>query len=252
MSTGARVPTPKSASMLGRAFQILRAFGPDDRTLTLTELVVRTGLPKPTVFRLIGELEQWGAIEKATPGYRLGPALFELGLLARSQTTLREQALPYMEDLYEATHETVHLATLAGTEILIVEKISGHRKAPTPSKVGGRGPAHCTARGKAILAFSGPETVDQVIAAGLVRRTPYTTVLPRLLREQLAEVRRLGFAMELEESSIGIACTAAPIFAQGRGVIGAVSVAAQLHQRDIETLVAPVRQAAAAISRAGA
>jgi len=249
MSDGDRARTATGTSMIGRALRILRAFGPDDRTLTLTELVARSGLPKPTVFRLARELEEWGVLERATPGYRLGPALFELGLRARSHTTLRELALPYMEDLYEATHETIHLATLAGTEILIVEKISGHRKAPTPSIVGGRGPAYCTALGKAILAFSSTETVDHVIAAGLTPMTPYTVVVPRLLLEELATVARRGYAMELEESSIGIACTAAPILAPRRGVVGAISVAATL-KRDIETLVAPVRQAAAAISRA--
>ena len=84
---------------------------------------------------------------------------------------VREAALPFLQDLYEATHETVHLVVLEETKVVYVEKISGHRKVTELSWVGGRLPAYCTGVGKVLLAHSPAEQVDRVIAQGLVART---------------------------------------------------------------------------------
>jgi DNA-binding IclR family transcriptional regulator len=99
-----------TTSVLERAFRILGSYGPADRKLTLAETARRTGLPKPTVHRLAGEMLALGVLERADRGsYRLGMRMFELGQLVPRQRDLREAALPYMQDLYEATHETTHL-----------------------------------------------------------------------------------------------------------------------------------------------
>jgi len=234
---------------LDRAFLILDAFGPDDAELTLAELARRSDIPKPTVLRIAAALTEWGALERTEGGYRLGVRLFELGGLSRRQRRFRDVALPFMEDLYEATHETVHLAVLEGTTTLIVEKIAGHRPLPVPSRVGGRGPAYCTALGKAILAFSPPAVVDAVIDAGLARWTPYTIVVPTLLRDHLAEISRAGVAYEREESTTGVVCAASPVFGRRREVIGGISVAASIHRMSPERLAPAVRTAALSLSR---
>jgi DNA-binding IclR family transcriptional regulator len=235
---------------LDRAFLILDSFGPEDGELTLAELTRRTGVPKPTVLRIAGALTDWGALERTVGGYRLGVRLFELGGLSRRQRQLRDVALPFMEDLYEATHETVHLAVLEGTTTLIVEKIAGHQPIPVPSRVGGRGPAYCTGLGKVLLAFSPPEVTEAVIAAGLDRWTPYTIVVPALLRDHLADVRRAGVAYEQEESTVGVVCAAAPVFGARREVVAAVSVAASVHRMSADRLAPAVRTAALSLSRA--
>ena len=235
---------------LDRAFRILDSFGPDDSELTLAEMTRRTGIPKPTVLRIANSLSGWGALERTGSGYRLGVWLFELGGLSRRQRHLRDVALPFMEDLYEATHETVHLAVLEGTTTLIVEKIAGHQPIPVPSRVGGRGPAYCTGLGKALLAFSPPETVEAVIAAGLNRWTPYTTVVPAVLQGELAEIKRLGVAYEREESTVGVVCAAAPVFDRRREVVAAISVAASVHRTSPERLAPAVQTAALSLSRA--
>lgn len=235
---------------LDRAFLILDSFGPDDGELALAEIARRTSIPKPTVLRIAAVLTEWCALERTPSGYRLGVRLFELGGLSRRQRQLRDVALPFMEDLYEATHETVHLAVLEGTTTLIVEKIAGHQPIPVPSRVGGRGPAYCTGLGKVLLAFSPPEVTEAVIAAGLDRWTPYTIVVPGLLRDHLAEVRRAGVAYEREESTVGVICAAAPILDHRREVVAAISVAASVHRMSAERLAPAVRTAALSLSRA--
>jgi DNA-binding IclR family transcriptional regulator len=78
-------------------------------------LAERTGLPKPTAHRLLAELVAWGGLERTGRGYRLGMSLFVLGQRVPRHRELREAALPYLEDLYETTHENVHLAVPSGT-----------------------------------------------------------------------------------------------------------------------------------------
>jgi DNA-binding IclR family transcriptional regulator len=92
------------ASMLERGVQVLQAFRPRGGTLTLTALVERTGLPKPTVHRLAEALVELGLLERQPVGYRPGLGLFELGELVSAKVDLRETALPFMQDLYESTH----------------------------------------------------------------------------------------------------------------------------------------------------
>jgi IclR family acetate operon transcriptional repressor len=239
-------------SVLGRALTLLHAFTPGDAALSLAELSRRTGIPKATVHRLVGELARWGVIEQSGSGVHLGMRLFELGQLAPRQRSLREAALPYLNDLHEATHETVHLAVLEGVEgleVVYLEKLKGKGGPPLPSRVGGRMPSYCTAVGKALLAFSAPSTVEAVVAAGLVRLTPYTIVLPALLQRELSDIRRSGVSYEREESTPGVVCVACPILGpDGRGV-AAVSIAGWSNRLDTGRVASAVRTASLAISR---
>ncbi|MPY81470.1 MAG: helix-turn-helix domain-containing protein, partial [Actinophytocola sp.] len=165
-------------SVLARALTILTSFEASDAEMSLAELTRRTGLPKPTVHRLVVELSSWGILERTQTGICLGMRLFELGQLAPAQRDLREAALPYLEDLWAATRATVHLAVLDDLEVVYIEKLAGRGGPELPSRVGGRMPTYCTAVGKALLAFSLPEVVHAVVDAGLVRRTPRTIVMP--------------------------------------------------------------------------
>src|SRR5260370_33849645 len=88
----------------------------------------RTGIPKPTVHRLAGELVALGVLEGERGVYRLGRRMFELGQLVPRQRDLREAAPPFMQDLFEAAHETVHLAALEGTEVLSIQKTARDRR----------------------------------------------------------------------------------------------------------------------------
>jgi IclR family transcriptional regulator, acetate operon repressor len=236
-------------SVVGRVFQLVGAYGPADRALTIGQLAARTGIPKPTVHRLAGQLLATGALERTRDGYRLGMRMFELGQLVPLQRDLREAALPFLQDLYEAAHETAHLAVLDGTEVLYIEKISGRRRVRTGSRIGGRMPAHCTAVGKAILAFSPPEAVAAVLDGGLPPRTPFSITVPGVLKRQLATIARTGVAYDREEADIGVTCAAAPVFAYGRRVVAGISVTGLVTRLDPDRLAPTVLLAALGLSR---
>lgn len=235
--------------MLGRAFTLLTAFRPGDAELSLAELCRRTGLPKATAHRLLAELADWDIVERTPTGVRLGMRLFELGQLAPLQRGLREAAAPFLTDLFEATLETVHLAVPDGTDVVYVQKIDGRRGPAVASRVGGRMPAYCTGVGKALLAFGPPERLAAVLAAGLERRTPRTVIAPGLLDQELAAVRRRGVAEEHEESTVGIACVAAPVLDAAGLAVAAVSITGWVNRMDTTRLAPAVRTAAMGISR---
>ena len=236
-------------SVLARGLRLLDAFGATDVELTLSELADRTGLPKPTAHRLLMQLVSWGGLERNGSAYRLGMNLFVLGQRVPRQRELREAALPYLEDLYEATHENVHLSVFDGTQTLFLEKVSGRKSMPIGSRVGGRMPAYCTAMGKVFLAFGPPEYLRAVLSAGLVRHTPRTIVLPGLLRQDLARTRDRGFGINREEAEVGVAAVAAPVFDHVSRVIAAISITGYAHRLDLERLSPAVRTAASALSR---
>jgi DNA-binding IclR family transcriptional regulator len=236
-------------SVLARGLSLLSAFDTADVELTLAQLSTRTGLPKPTAHRLVAELVAWGGLERTEKGYRLGMALFVLGQRVPRQRGLREAALPYLEDLYEATHENIHLTVFDSTDTLFLEKVTGRRSMPIISRVGGRLPAHCTASGKVFLALGPPSYLRQVVDAGLSRLTPRTIIMPGLLRQDLARTLERGYGINREESETGVVAVAAPVHDHRRRVIAAVSIAGSAHRLDLERLAPAVRTAALALSR---
>ncbi|MGY1815693.1 IclR family transcriptional regulator [Blastococcus sp. SYSU D00820] len=236
-------------SVLGKAVAILRAFGPDERTLSLAELARRTGIAKPTVHRMATDLVELRLLDRDEGGYRLSGGLFELGMRAAVERSLLELAMPFLQDLYERTHETVHLGVAEGPEVVYVAKIGGHRQASSPSRPGGRMPMHCTAIGKVLLAFGEPEVQRAVLAGPLERRTPHTVVAPGLLRRQLERVRETGTAFEHEESRLGLQCVAAPVLdADGRRAVAAVSVTGPVGRFRPDGHAAAVRAAATGLA----
>jgi DNA-binding IclR family transcriptional regulator len=220
-------------SVLGKVQLILEAFGPDDEHLSLTEITRRSGVAKASVHRLAQALLQWGLLERRGSDYWLGMRLFEIGQRVPRQRILRDAARPYMEDLYQATNETIHLAVLDGLEVLYVEKVSGHGQITRPSRVAGRMPLHCTATGRVLLAFGPRRVVDEVLAAPLERVTRYTVVAPGLLVQELAKARELGYAVEREQTREGFISVAIPLIGSAGSTLGALSITAPAFRADV-------------------
>ncbi len=236
-------------TVLERAFRLLDVFGSEGRCLGLAELARGAKLPKATAFRLANQLVELGALERNPAGYRLGMRLFELGSMVSAQRRLRDAALPLMEDLYEATHETVHLAVRDGLGVLYIEKIRGTRSAPTRTQIGTRRPLHCTSLGKAILSRSEETLTLAVIEAGLTRFTPYTITSPQRLLEELDVARREGVAYDREEYQLGVTCVAAAVLGHSHEVLASLSVTGLSGRFHAERQAAAVRTATLAISR---
>ena len=236
-------------TVLGKASVILRSFTSDDHVLSLAELVRRTGLAKGTVHRVANDLVAYRFLDRAPRGYRLSGGLFELGLRASAERTLLELAMPFLQDLYERTHETVHLGVADGAEVVYIAKIGGHRQAASPSRTGGRMPLHCTAIGKVLLAYADDDLRRTVLTGSLERRTPHTVVAPGRLQRQLEAIIESGVAFEREESTLGLLCVAAPVLdSAGTGAAAAISVTGPVSRFRPEAHVSAVRAAATGLA----
>ncbi|MFF0087043.1 IclR family transcriptional regulator [Streptomyces canus] len=234
--------------MLDKAAAILDCFIPGGEAFRLSELSVRSGLPKPTVHRLAADLVRLGWLERSGPHYRLGAKLFELGSLVPHRLDLREAALPFLQDLFEATRETVHLGVREGLEIVYLERIHGHEALRLPSRIGGSLPLSCTGVGKALLAFSGPELTEELLSQPLPSLTPHSITDPARLRMALEKTRVSGLAYEEQEAALGVSCIAAPVF-DGGAAVAALSVAVPRDRFSPAQLAPAVRTAALGLSR---
>jgi IclR family transcriptional regulator, acetate operon repressor len=211
-------------SAVRKALGLLDAFTPRTPELSIRELSRISGVARSTTHRLVGELLEWGALERTTGGVRLGVKLFELGSMAPTSVTLREAALPFAHHLHEVTQLTVNVAIRDGREIVYVDKISSRALRVPHSRQGGRNPLHATGLGKAILAFSDAGALEELLAAPLEAVTPKTIVDAGALRAELARVRERRIAYDVEESRLGLFCVAAPILDPRGRALGAISV----------------------------
>jgi DNA-binding IclR family transcriptional regulator len=192
----------------------------------------------------------WGALERGRTGVRLGVKLLELGYLVPAHVRLRELAMPFAHNLNEATQLTSNLAIRDGKEILYVEKIASRALRVPHSRAGGRLPLHCTALGKAILAFSDPDFVETIIDDGLPRLSEKTITDAAVLRSQLARIRASGVAYDVEESRAGLFCVASPLFSPTRVLVGAISVTGATALAQAQNFAPAIQATAKAISRA--
>jgi DNA-binding IclR family transcriptional regulator len=235
-------------TVIAKVGVILEAFTADDRGVGFAELQRRTGLAKATLHRLAGELVEARLLTRVDGRFHLSGHLFALGMRASVERGLLEVATPFLEDLYERTHETVHLGLREGTEVVYVAKMGGHRQARAPSRLGGRMPLHATAIGKALLAFAPDEVRAEVLGAPLARLAPRTVTSALILRRQLDEAVETGVTYEAEESAVGLVCVGAPVLDSHDIAIAAVSVAGPATRFQPSRHAVPVKAAAAGIA----
>jgi DNA-binding IclR family transcriptional regulator len=239
-------------SVTSRALGILEAFDAAAPRLSLSEIAERSGTPLTTAHRLLGELTEWGALNRRSDGrYEIGRKLWDLGLLAPVQLELRQVAAPFLQDVHTAIRDTVHLAVREGLSALYVERISGRESVPVVSQVGSRLPLHATGVGKVLLAAAPQDVVEQALRSA-TRMTRHTVVDPGRLRRELAEVRRRHYARTSEEMSPGAASLAVPVQVDRRTgpvVVAALGIVVPPHRRDLNRLVPVLEVAARGIGR---
>lgn len=242
-------------SSVRNAARLLKEFGRGDREIGVTELSRRLGIGKSTAHRLLSTLADERLLEQdpQTGAYRLGLAMYELGASVALHTDLHEASAPVLDQLRNATRETVQVAVLDGREVVYVERRESPQTLRLFGRVGHRNDAHCTSTGKLLLAYLPPDSLDETLRGWrLARKTPFTVPDTRALRTALETVRQQGWAENISESELGVASVAAPI-RNGRGqVIAAVSVAGPVQRLGNDSLrrfARPVVEAGLAISR---
>jgi DNA-binding IclR family transcriptional regulator len=237
--------------VLDRAFRILTAFGPAHRSLSLSALSSRAGLPKPTALRLARKLAELGALEREGHGdYVIGLRLLEVASLAPRGHGLRATALPYMQDLHHATGQHVLLAVLDGDEAVLVERLSARGAGRVMYRVGGRLPLHSTGVGMVLLAHAPVALQDQVLSQDLTLRPENVTRSSRELRAQLAAIRHGDVAIMSRDWPEPVTTVAAPIRGRQDTPVAALSVVTRSAEVQPAVLTPAVIAVARAISRA--
>ena len=236
-----------SVSVLDRVTAVFDAFGEQDEGLGVSELARRAHLPKSTVSRIAADLVSQRFLDRDGDKLFLGVRLFELAQTVEQPRRLRHFALPVMTELRDATGQTVNLAVLEGADVVFIAIVRGASK--PVARIGGRLPAHATALGKAILAFSPPGVIEPVIHAGLEVRTPYAIAEPSALLRELTDIRRVGVATVKEECGNDRACAAGPILDHGGLPLAAISVAGSTSNVIPDRVAPSVRAAAITLSR---
>jgi DNA-binding IclR family transcriptional regulator len=237
---------------LDKAIDILNAFEGAGVSRSLTQVVEATHLPKGTAHRLLATLVARGLVERRDTRYVLGTRMFSLGNQVPfcRPRQLRDVAKPVLHAMHGRARECVHLAVLEDDQVLYVDKLAPpHQMLPT--SVGAKLPAHQTALGKALLAYSGSIAVENYLRRQLGAATASTVTDPEKMWRQLVDVRAHGFAIERNESMIGLSCVAAPIFGAGsQHPIAAVSVSLLGDQASPLDFVPMAQTAARSISAA--
>jgi DNA-binding IclR family transcriptional regulator len=204
----------------------LRVLAAEGRRLGVTELAERVGVAKPTVHAMLRTLESEGLVvqDLESSKYGLGPGLVPLGNAYLDGHELRTRSMAWADALATQVNEAVWVGVLTGDHVLVVHHAFRPEGAVQILEVGASIPWSTCALGKAIVAF-GPEAVEaELLAADLAVLTGSTVTDPGLLAEQLKAVRSTGYAIEDQESALGDAGIAAPVFDRSGQVVGAVGV----------------------------
>jgi DNA-binding IclR family transcriptional regulator len=248
--------TPRDPYRLGslrKGLEVLDCFARQE-TWSLAELAAELGQSKPTVFRILHTIAEFGYLQKdaATGRYSLAMRFHTLGSSAVRHEQLRWQALPPLQDLARETGETVHVGILYDGEAICVQAVDGTRLVRMHAFVGKRTPAHASALGKVLLAHVPDADLDALVRRGLARFTPRTITEPAALREALHQIRANGWALDDEEMEVGLRCLGAPITDHSGRPCACVAVsapAARMDAQRIANLTPLLKSTAARISR---
>lgn len=234
---------------LDRAFGLLEHMAAAGGDVALSELAAMSGLPLPTIHRIVRTLVGSGYVRQLpSRRYALGPRLIGLGDAASRM--LGSWALPQLAALVEQVGETANLAMLDGDAVVYVAQVPSKHSMRMFTEVGRRVPAHCTGVGKVLLAqLSTADVVALLGRAGLVAQTEHTITDPDRLLRELDEIRRQGYAVDDAEQELGVRCVA--VVVPGGPSMTAVSVSGpetRVTWASVDRIAPLLRAAAAALA----
>lgn len=236
------------------AFRVLEAVA-ETQPVGLSELARIVGLPKSTVQRVLLTLQEVGWLRptETTPTrWQLTYRVVAVVGRAGGGESLRDNALPVMNELQLATTETIHLAAADGDSLVLVERLDTSHRLRAFLPLGERIPLHASATGLAFLSACGQGYLDDYLAGPLPAQTADTITDPDRIRAVVNEVRERGYSMNVGGLSLGISSLGAPIVGPS-GAVAALSVSgpsSRITEDRFDELGAQVRDAAARISRA--
>jgi DNA-binding IclR family transcriptional regulator len=246
------VPPPRTKrgtiQSVDRSARILKALAGGPRRLGVSELAERLELSRPTVHGLLQTLQAHGFVEqdRDSDKYQLGAGLLQLGNSYLDLNELRSRSIVHAERLAERADAAVRVGVLHGATVVVVHHVFRPGTALQIPEVGAELPAHASALGKALLAFSPASLLDDLLDEAPPKLTS-RTLAPGALRKELAAVRERGFARERDEAVLGESSLAAAIFDHSGHAVGSIGVVG-----DTERILprGPARGVAGAVTEA--
>lgn len=246
MGGAARPDRSGGVQSLDRAFGLLELMAAAGGDVALSELAASSGLPLPTIHRIVRTLVASGYVRQLpSRRYALGPRLIGLGDAASRM--LGAWARPQLADLVDELGETANMAMLDGDAVVYVAQVPSRHAMRMFTEVGRRVPAHCTGVGKALLARLPTAQVRALLArTGMAAQTEHTITEPDRFVRELERIRRQGYAVDDAEQELGVRCVAVAV--PGGPSTTALSVSGPAARVTWQAVgrIAPVLQRAAA------
>jgi IclR family acetate operon transcriptional repressor len=244
---------PLTVRALARGLSILSLFDVDHREWTIDEIAERTGLLRMTAYRMARTLDAAGYLvrDPATNHYHLGPATIAMTYVAEDHSRFVELARPFLDQLVEATGESVTLAVpVDGTPVCVsvVDSSRPFQRQLAPGRVIGD---LASVHGKIFTAFAAPDRRAEVLAQPRRRHTPRTLTDPRLLADELERVARDDVAYDVEGLFLSTCAVGSPVRDQLGNVVAALSVVmptGRFGPEERELCARAVKDSAAALS----
>ncbi|GMQ85841.1 MAG: IclR family transcriptional regulator [Acidimicrobiia bacterium] len=239
---------PQTIAAVERAADVLNVFTElDGATAGVTELSSQLGLSKAVVHRILASLRVKGFVDvdESTRRYSLGPASLALGLTYLQQIDVRDAARSVLRDLSDRTNETATLSVRRGDVRMYVDQVTPPREVKMTVQLGHPYPLHAGGSSKAFLAYLPDTRVDEYLSGPLEALGKNTITDPARLREELAVIRKRGYASSFGERMEGAGSIAAPVFDHENGPVAVISVCGPVERfRDEVDEIAPVLLAA--------
>jgi len=248
-------PAPRYVRSVDRAIDVLELLARSGQPMSLAEIFRAVNTPKSTTLNIVRTLVRRRILEldPVSKKYKAGHLLLALAGHAGHSVDLASLSRPFLQQLAETTRESVFLGVIEQDELVYVEAVNSVEPIRYVARVGTRRPLHGTSGGKLALALLGEAVWEDYIArTGLPGYTPTTITDAEELRAQLKRFRRLGYGVSYGETMTDVMGIAAPV-SQGEGgaLLGVLIVGAPLFRarRHFKSILKPLRQAAAALSK---
>jgi len=212
-----------------KGLTLLEFLSNNEKEMGVTEISKELQMRTSTIHRMLNTFKSRGYIiqNKQTSKYSLGFQLYVLGCKVQSAMNLVESVTPFLRKLSYHTKESINFAILEGTETVSLCKIESSELLKTDIKIGARLPAHCTAVGKALLAFL-PEREFEILYINITEKlhspTPNSISSVMELKKCLKKIKKDGYAIDEGELNIGINCFAVPILNKNGKSVAGISI----------------------------
>lgn len=240
-------PVTSTVQSVDRAVSILEMLAHDGES-GVTKIADELGVHKSTAFRLIAALERRGLVEQNVERgkYRLGVGILRLAGATTARLDVVQEARPLARTLATETGETVNIAVLSEGAALYLDQIAGGSSLQPHNWVGQRIPLHATANGKVLLSGLTPQQIAVEVGQRYRAYTPTTITSIKPLLADIDEVRKLGYAVVVDELEMGLTAVAAPLRNALGDVIASLSVSGPTFRFDEGQVKLAIHQVAEA------